>query len=331
MAAAPQPASPALEDIVGTVVPAVASIQAGQARGTGFFIRPDTVLTNAHVVEGHTSVQLQAGDAKYTARVVTTSSGTDLAMLQVYNANPRQAVLRLGSASTARVGQEVIAIGSALGVLQNTVTRGIVSAVRQAGPVTLVQTDAAINPGNSGGPLIDRTGQVIGINSMAVASRIGQGLGFAVAIDHAMQLLNGQSSISTSTPMSGLNQLMGAPSDGDQLRERGAQAYAKVLEWAARNGDQLDNYWNRYSATCLAGATPMGSRAWFAVYEPGGVRISTTSSYNCTSWLDTITSQADQIRAEVTKATEQARQTGVYPGTMRDLRRKYRMDWAGWS
>jgi hypothetical protein len=252
-------------------------------------------------------------------------------MLQVYNSNPRQPVLRLGSASTARVGQEVIAIGSALGVLQNTVTRGIVSAVRQAGPVTLIQTDAAINPGNSGGPLIDRTGQVIGINSMAVASRVGQGLGFAVAIDHAMQLLNGQSPMTTSTPMSGLNQLMGAPSEGDQQRERGAQAYAKVLEWAARNGDQLDNYWNRYSSTCLAGATPAGSRAWFAVYEPNGVRISTTSSYNCSGWLDTITNQADQIKTEVTRATEQARQNGVYPGTMRDLRRKYRMDWAGWS
>ena len=92
-------------------------------------------------------------------------------MLQVSNANPSQEILRLGSASGVRVGQEVIAIGSALGVLSNTVTRGIVSAVRRAGDVTLLQTDAAINPGNSGGPLIDRSGQVIGINTMkALAS-----------------------------------------------------------------------------------------------------------------------------------------------------------------
>jgi hypothetical protein len=249
----------------------------------------------------------------------------------VYNTNPRQPVLRLGSASTARVGQEVIAVGSALGVLQNTVTRGIVSALRQAGPVTLIQTDAAINPGNSGGPLIDRSGQVIGVNSMAVASRVGQGLGFAVAIDHAMQLLNGHTTTTTSTPLSGLSQLMGAPSEGDQMRERGAQAYAKVLEWAARNADDLESYWNRYSSTCVASATSAGSRAWFAVYEPNGIRIAATSTYNCRSFLDTITGQADQIRAAVTKATEQARQSGVYPGTLRDLRRKYRMDWAGWS
>ena len=66
-----------------------------------------------------------------------------------------------------------MAIGSALGVLQNTVTRGIVSGVRQAGSVTLIQTDAAINPGNSGGPLVDRAGNVIGINTMGVAASAG--------------------------------------------------------------------------------------------------------------------------------------------------------------
>ncbi len=69
--------------------------------------------------------------------------------------------------------------------LQNTVTRGIVSAVRQVGPVTLVQTDAAVNPGNSGGPVLDREGMVIGIATMAVKAGLGQGLSFAVAIDHA--------------------------------------------------------------------------------------------------------------------------------------------------
>ena len=77
-------------------------------------------------------------------------------------------------------------------MLSNTVTRGIVSAIRDVGTVTLIQTDAAINPGNSGGPLVDRNGVVIGINSLAVAAREGQGIGFAVAIDHATPLLNGQ-------------------------------------------------------------------------------------------------------------------------------------------
>ncbi|HET9568954.1 MAG TPA: trypsin-like peptidase domain-containing protein, partial [Vicinamibacterales bacterium] len=191
-----------LEEVVGRVLPAVASIAAGQARGTGFFVRYDQVLTNAHVIDGQSSVKLQVGEATYIARVVTVAQGSDLAILQVYNADPKQPILRLGSASTARVGQEVIAVGSALGVLSNTVTRGIVSAIRDVGTVRLIQTDAAINPGNSGGPLVDRNGVVIGINSLAVAAREGQGIGFAVAIDHATPLLNGQgANASAQTPL----------------------------------------------------------------------------------------------------------------------------------
>src|SRR6185436_8916591 len=124
--------------------------------------------------------------------VASVSKASDLAVLQVYNANPAQPTLRLGSASDVRVGQEVIAIGSALGVLSNTVTRGIVSAVRQTGSVTLLQTDAAINPGNSGGPLLDRNGMVIGVNSMGMARQASEGLAFAVGIDHAVALQKGQ-------------------------------------------------------------------------------------------------------------------------------------------
>src|SRR5207237_3250742 len=103
-------------------------------------------------------------------------------------------------AATVRVGQEVIAIGSPLGTLQNTVTRGIVSAIRETGNATLVQTDAAINPGNSGGPLIDRNGAAIGITTMGYMQR--QGLNFAVAIDHARALLEGRvaPSVAGSTP-----------------------------------------------------------------------------------------------------------------------------------
>ena len=95
-------------------------------------------------------------------------------------------------------------------MLSNTVTRGIVSAIRDVGPVTLIQTDAAINPGNSGGPLVDRNGVVIGINSLAVAAREGQGMAFAVAIDHARPLLSGQGSTADAqTPLTALNQAMG--------------------------------------------------------------------------------------------------------------------------
>ena len=332
MAALPIAAPSSLEDVVSRVVPAVASITAGQARGTGFFIRPDQVLTNAHVVQGQTSVTMQVGNATYTARVVTVSTGSDLAVLQVYNPNPNQPTLKMGSVSGARVGQEVIAVGSALGVLSNTVTRGIISAVRQVGSITLLQTDAAISPGNSGGPLVDRSGLVIGINSMAIAAQAGQGLAFAVAIDHAAELLSGRvTTNSAQTPLTALTKAMGGPSEGDQLRARGEQAYAQVLAWAARNGDQLDSYWDKYAGACVAASSRTGDRPWFAVFEPNGVRLNPTSSYNCQSWLDTLQTNAVPIKAEVEKASEAARQRGVYPGVMRDLRRQHRMNWIGWD
>ena len=328
---APAPAA-SLEDVVSRVLPAVASISAGQSRGTGFFVRADHVLTNAHVVQGQSSVTLQVGNATYTARVERVSQSTDLALLQVYNANPAQATLRLGSVSSARVGEEVIAVGSALGVLSNTVTRGIVSALRQVGQVTLIQTDAAINPGNSGGPLVDRSGLVIGINSMGIQAQAGQGLAFAVAIDHATNLLNGGAlSAATQTPLTALTRAMGGPSDTDQQRARGEQTYAQVIEWAARNGQQLDAYWDKYAAACVASAARAGDRAWFAAFEPNGIRLAGTSAYNCQSWLDTIQSNAAAIKSEVDKAGEVARKSGVYPGVLRDVRRRYHMDWSGWD
>jgi hypothetical protein len=321
-----------LEEVVGRVLPAVASIAAGQARGTGFFVRYDQVLTNAHVIDGQSSVRLQVGDATFTARVVTVAQGSDLAILQVYNADPKQPVLRLGSGANARVGQEVIAVGSALGVLSNTVTRGIVSAIRDVGTVRLIQTDAAINPGNSGGPLVDKNGVVIGINSLAVAAREGQGIGFAVAIDHATPLLSGQgANTSGQTPLNALNKAMGGPAEGDDLRGRGEQAYTQALAWAVQNSVQLDDYWTKYAPQCVRASVQNGDRQWFAVFEPNGVTLNLTSNLDCQGWLDNLRNNATPIRNTLDQAAEVARRSGVYPGTMRDLRRRHRLDWSGWD
>ena len=328
---APQAAVAPLEDVVSRVVPAVVSIETCDGRGTGFHVRPDIVLTNAHVVEGDSSVRLRYGSTNRTGRVVSVSSGSDLAVVQVSNADPQQAVLRLGTVSGVRVGQEVIAVGSALGVLSNTVTRGIVSAVRKVGSVTMIQTDAAINPGNSGGPLVDRSGVVIGVNSMAFSRRVAESLAFAVAIDHASQLMSGQTTATAQTPLAALNQMMGAPSGGDDLRSRGEQAYAQVVEWAARNGDSLDDYWDRYAKSCLTSLPRSGDRAWFAVYAPNRLELTGHSAYDCGGWLDSVRDRANTIRAEMNKATEAARQSGVYPGVMRDVRRRHRMEWEGWG
>ena len=330
-AASSSVAAAPLEDLVSRVVPAVAFVQAGQARGTGFFIARDRVLTNAHVIAGYTMVRLQVSDSHYDARVGTVSTGTDLAVLHVVNPSPTQQVLQLGSVGQARVGEEVIAVGSALGVLSNTVTRGIVSAVRQVGQVTLIQTDAAINPGNSGGPLISRSGLVIGINSLRVAQQTAEGVAFAVAIDHATQLLNGQRASDAQTPLNSLTQMLGGRSDTDDRRTRGEQDYVRVLEWAGRNAAELDTYWERYAGTCVTTTRSSGDRTWFAVFETGGVTLGNSATVNCESWLDAVRANAGRIRDEMNKAGEAARQRGVFPGTVRDLRRRHRLQWSGWD
>jgi hypothetical protein len=283
------------------------------------------------VIAGHTAVRLQVGDASYEARVGTVSTGTDLAVLHVVNPNPTQQVLRLGAVGQARVGEEVIAVGSALGVLSNTVTRGIVSAVRQVGQVTLIQTDAAINPGNSGGPLVSRSGLVIGVNSLRVAQQTAEGVAFAVAIDHATQLLNGQRPSDSQTPLNSLTQMLGGRSDTDDQRSRGEQDYTRILEWAAKNATELDAYWNRYAGMCVTASRSGGDHPWFAVYDTAGVSLGTNTAVDCGSWLNTVRTNASRIRDEMDKAAEAARQRGVYPGTVRELRRRYRLSWAGFD
>ena len=324
------PETARLEDLVSRVVPAVAFIQAGQNRGTGFFITRDKLLTNAHVVGGQSSVKLQLGEATYSARVINVSTGSDLAVLQVYNASANQPVLSLGSVSGARVGEEVIAVGSALGVLSNTVTRGIISAVRKAGPITLIQTDAAINPGNSGGPLVNRAGQVIGINSLR-AGQQAEGVAFAVAIDHATQLLNGERMADSQTPLGNLTKMLDGRSETDAQRTRGEEDYARALDRVARAAAELDTYWTRYAPGCVMSAAAAGDHPWFAAYQPNGIRLATSTTVDCIGWLDTVEERAGTIRDEMDRAGEAARQRGVYPGSARDLRRRYRMTWAGWD
>jgi S1-C subfamily serine protease len=263
---------------------------------------------------------------------MTTSPGVDLALLKVSSPSPTQATLRLGTAGTARAGEEVIAIGYALGSLSNTVTRGIVSAVRQNGDVTLIQTDAAINPGNSGGPLINRAGEVIGINTMGVSKQVSEGLGFAIAVEHAKQLLSGQTTASTATtPLAQLNQAMNGTSETDQQRAAGQAQLEQAFDGAAKTGAQLDADWDKNAKLCVAGAPSVGDHAWFATWEPGAVQLAVNNGYNCAGWLNGITGNAMQIRASIEKAADAARAAGVYPGVVRTLRRTYRLEWRGWT
>lgn len=158
--------------------------------GSGFILTTDGyVMTNAHVVDGADEVLVTLTDKReFKARIVGADKRTDVAVVKI-DAKGLPAV-KTGDVSRLRVGEWVMAIGSPFG-LDNTVTAGIVSAKqRDTGDyLPFIQTDVAINPGNSGGPLINMSGEVIGINSQ-IYSRSGgfMGISFAIPIDEAMRV-----------------------------------------------------------------------------------------------------------------------------------------------
>jgi serine protease Do len=161
--------------------------------GTGIIIDyRGYILTNYHVVEGVTNIQVSLADGKSTvARLVQHDPKTDLAVIKVEVKDPLK-VIHVGTSCDLMEGEQVIAIGNAYGY-EGTITRGIISALHRNVQVSdeqkyfdLIQCDASINPGNSGGPLLNIDGHVIGIN---VAVRVGaQGIGFAIPIDEALEV-----------------------------------------------------------------------------------------------------------------------------------------------
>ena len=168
------------------------SIQQQQGQGSGFITRSDgVILTNAHVVEGASEVDVTLPDGRsYSGKVLGSDPVTDVAVVKV--AATGLPVAPLGDSTKVRPGEWAIAIGNPLG-LDNTVTAGIISAVQRTNAigegqrVPYIQTDAAVNPGNSGGPLINDRGQVIGINT-AIRKAPGAGLSFAIPINLGRQI-----------------------------------------------------------------------------------------------------------------------------------------------
>lgn len=163
--------------------------------GSGFVISSDgLIVTNKHVVsdtEGTYQI-VTSDDKKYKVNQIYRDPLNDIAILQI---DPSQKLtpITLGDSSNLEVGQYVIAIGTALGQFRNTVTTGVISGLGRGitagspyeGSVeeldNVIQTDAAINPGNSGGPLLNSSGQVIGVNT--AVSQSGQNIGFAIPIN----------------------------------------------------------------------------------------------------------------------------------------------------
>lgn len=174
-------------------------VQTGEGAGTGIVLENGYIVTNAHVVEGATSITVTPGGngTAREAELVGIDTANDVAVLKVSDTSGLTPAT-LGDSDSAAVGDEVIAIGNALALEGGlTVTQGIVSATGRSiedstGTLTnLIQTDAAISSGNSGGALVNAAGQVIGMNTAVAASSgsvSASNIGFAIAIDHAKDI-----------------------------------------------------------------------------------------------------------------------------------------------
>jgi len=164
--------------------------------GSGFIVSSDgMILTNKHVVSDENAqyTVVTYDDKEYPAKVLARDPVQDLAIIKIEGSGFTP--LKLGSAADIQIGQTVIAIGNALGELQNTVSVGVISGLGRTVTASgqgmvetledIIQTDAAINQGNSGGPLLNLSGEVIGINTAVDLS--GENIGFAISIDKAVR------------------------------------------------------------------------------------------------------------------------------------------------
>lgn len=180
------------------------AVEAGVGSGVIYKKEGDSafIVTNHHVVNGADKLTVTFNDGTTAEATLMGSDATyDLAVLKV-DADKVPAVISIGKSSELKPGQTVIAIGNPLGQFENSVTRGVVSSTSRLVPVDtdengqadfnaeVIQTDAAINPGNSGGALINEEGQLVGINSMKIATAEVEGVGFSIPVDIALPLIN---------------------------------------------------------------------------------------------------------------------------------------------
>ena len=212
------PVSPGSEspvvDIAKKVGPAVVGI--ANMQGTNFFQEPVSssgsgfiidgekglIVTNNHVVSGARRLTVSLGEKEqFPAEIVGQDSRTDLAVIRI-DTDETLPEVQLGDSTKLQVGETVVAIGNPLGrEFARSVTVGVVSALNReisvstprGGPeisLSLIQTDAAINPGNSGGPLVNLSGQVVGINSVKIAQAGVEGMGFAIPMADAKPIID---------------------------------------------------------------------------------------------------------------------------------------------
>ena len=181
------------EKINPSIVAIDAEIEDGFSAGTGCIVRSDgIILTGSHVIEGSDSIEVKTSDGKlYMAKVIALmGKGKDLALLKI-NTDKKLPVIQFGDSDEIKVGQKVLAIGNPFG-FAGTLTQGIISRIDKT--KGRIQTDASINPGCSGGPLLNTSGEVIGISQSIYnpdnnISNIG--IGFAIPVNEAKKFLAG--------------------------------------------------------------------------------------------------------------------------------------------
>ena len=181
--------SPDFSNIITDVVESVVTIRTDVSQGSGFIIHEEGyVITNRHIMERAKRAAIYTFDEKsYEVILIGHDPLLDLSLLKINGSFQK---LSLGDSDRVQVGEKVIAIGNPLG-LQFSVSEGIVSGIHRRGPNNLdayIQTDAALNPGNSGGPLINKQGDVIGINNFKIGT--GESLGFALESNYIKNFVN---------------------------------------------------------------------------------------------------------------------------------------------
>jgi hypothetical protein len=194
-----------------------------------------------------------------------------------------------------------------------------------------VQTDTAANPGNSGGPLMDRNGTAIGIITLGITGR--QGLNFAVAIDHARDILDGRQV----TPPAGALTLEGvgtpaggARSEAQRIEDEGARTFLSAIEQLSQAAGELDAGWKRFRDQCYT--SPINGsfdHEWFAILSPRAMTGPVPAQ--CSSYFANFKADAERFSGIMRRQLEDARRAGVLPGVIRDTLRSHRLQFEGWD
>jgi serine protease Do len=300
----------------------------GRSVGSGFIISADGyVLTNHHVVDGADEITVRLDDRReLKAKLVGSDEAYDVAVLKVEGKDLPS--LRLGSSSALKQGQWVVAIGSPLG-LEQSVTAGIVSALGRSGGrgqqyVPFIQTDVAINRGNSGGPLLNTSGEVVGINSRILSNSGGyMGVSFAIPIDLAMSAF--EQIKSTGKVSRGMLGVTIEPIDAAKARalglERSRGALVNNIEpdsAAAKGGIEIGDVITSVNGQVvnsnadlppLVGMLPPGSKARIGVIRDGKPRELTVTLGQLPSDAQRVAAQPERESAPAT--TSSVRQLGL--------------------